>query len=161
MKHYAKKRESIRAAQWMGEMTLDVAELIGEHKAHVDDDRQLELGNGWYARVGDWINSTSGEDFAVIGDEVFRKIYEEVDETGRVLPPTDDEHEAAGREFARELDALLVEGLRLSREEHPSIFRGRDRLLHRVRSLLDNERYTAACRERQRIKERIVKEIMT
>lgn len=95
-KHYAKRRENIRAAQWLGEMTPDVAELIGERKAHIEVDRQLVLGNGWYARVGDWINSASGEDLSVIGDEVFRKIYEEVDETGRALPPNDDEREDQG-----------------------------------------------------------------
>ena len=158
-RRYAKKREPICAAQWTGEITPDVAELLGERKAHIDGDRQLVLGNGWYARVGDWINSTSGEDLSVIGDEVFRKIYEEVDETGRVLPPGDDEHEAAGREFVRELDVILVAGLRLSREDHPAIFRDRDRLVRTLRCLLEDHAWTAERRERQRVREKIVKEL--
>ena len=161
MKHYAKKRESLRAVQWNGgEKTTDLIELLGERGHYNADSQQLELGNGWYARIADWICSTSGEDLTVIGNEVFLKIYEEVDETERVLP-SNDEHETAGREFVQELDALLIEGLRLSREMHPNIFRGRDRLVRRMYSLLDDERYTAARRERQRIKEQIVKEIGT
>lgn len=158
MKHYAKKRESVRAAQWTGEMTPDVAELIGERKAHIDGDRQLVRSNGWYARVGDWINSMFGEDLSVIGDEVFRKIYEEVDETGRARP-SDDEHEAAGREFVRELDVLLVAGLKLSRDEHPDIFRDRDLILRHLRNLLEDHAYTAARRERHRIRNQIAKEL--
>lgn len=163
-KHFAKKREAIRAAQWSGEMTPDVADLIGQRKVHVDSDRQpaqLMLGNGWYARVGDWICSTSGEDLSVISDEVFRNVYEEVDETGRPLPPSDDEHETAGSEFVRELDVLLLAGLKLSREEHPNIFRERDRLVRTLRHLFEDQAYVAARSERQRIKERIVKEIVT
>lgn len=161
MKHYAKKRESLRAVQWNGgAATPELYELLGERGHYNADSQQLELGNGWYARIGDWICSTFGDDLTVIGNEVFSKIYEEVDETGRVLP-SNDEHETAGREFIQELDALLIEGLRLSREEHPSLFRGRDRLVRRMYSLLDDERYTAARRERQRIKEQIVKEIVT
>lgn len=158
-KHYAKKREPIRSAQWTGEMTPDVAELIGERKAHLDSDRQLVLGNGWYARVGDWINSPSGEDLSVIGDEVFRSIYEEVDETGRARPPSDAEHEAAGREFARELDVILIAGLRLSREDHAAIFRDRDRLVRTLRCLLEDHAWAAERRERQRVREKIVKEL--
>ena len=160
-RNYAKKRESICAVQWTGEMAPDVAELIGARKVHVDGDRQLVLGNGWYARVGDWIHSTSGEDLSVIGDEVFRNVYEEADETGRPLPPSDDEHEVASREFVRELDALLLAGLKLSLEEHPNIFRERDRLTRTLRQLFEDQAYTAARCERQRIKAMIVKEIVT
>jgi hypothetical protein len=158
VKHYSKKREMLGATQWTGEMTPDVTELTGQRKVHVEGDRQLILGNGWYARVGDWIMSTP-EGVSVIGDEVFRRIYEEVDETGRVVTPTDDEHEAAGREFVRELDALLVATLRLSREEHPSTFRDRDALVRNLRHLLEDHAYVAVRRELARIRVKITKEL--
>lgn len=158
MKNYAKKRESIVAVQWTGEMTPEVTELIGARIFHVEAMRQLVFANakgpGRFVSVGDWIVSSSGEDLGVFGDQVFQTLYEEADETGRVLP-TDDEHEAAGREFVQELDALLIDGLKLSREEHPKIFRGRDRLWNRVRCLLDDERYKASKREQQRVLEKI------
>lgn len=159
MKHYAKRREPIRAAQWTGELTPGVTELIGQREVHVDGDRQLILGNGWLARVGDWIYSTSGEDLSVVSNEVFCKIYEEVSARGRSVPPTDDEHEAAAREFARELDVLLVAGLKLSREDHPDIFRDRDRLPRTPRGLFEDQAYTAARRERHRIRNQIAKEL--
>jgi len=158
-KHYAKKRESIRTVQWTGEMTSDVAELVGQRKVHVEGDRQLVLGAGWFARVGDWIYSTSGEDLSVISDEVFRNVYEEVDETGRVLPPTNDEHEAAGKEFVQKLDDLLAAGLRLTREEHRAIFRDRDQLVRCLRRLLEDHAWVAARREQARIREKIAKEL--
>lgn len=160
MKHYAKKREAVRAVQWTGAMTADVSELVGERKISIDGDiHQLVLGNGWYARVGDWIYSASGEDLSVLSDEVFRKIYEEVDGSGRALSPTDDEHETAGQEFAQKLDELLVAGLRLSREDHPAIFRGRDQLLRALRGLLQDHGYVAERRELARIREKIKKEL--
>ena len=160
-KLYAKRREPIHAVQWIGgAKTPELIELLGDRGHYNADSQQLELGNGWYARVGDWITSTSGEDLAVIGDETFRKIYEEVDESGRVLLPSDDEHEAAGREFVRELDVILIAGLRLSREDHhPMIFRDRDRLVRTLRRLLEDHAWTAARRERQRVREKIVKEL--
>ena len=163
MKHYAKKRESVRAVQWTGEMVPKVRALLGERPISIDGDRQLVFSNakgpGRFARMGDWIVSFSGEDFSLVGADEFRNAYDEVDETGRVLP-SDAEHEAAAREFVRELDMLLIAGLKLSREESPDIFRARDRLVHRVRHLLDDERYTSANRERQRIKEKIVKDLI-
>lgn len=158
IKHYAKKRTPIRAVQWNGEMTPEALDLVGERAVRVDKG-QLEWGRGWEARVGDWIYSTSGEDLAVISDEVFRKVYEEVDETGRAAPPTDDEHEAAGREFVQELDALLLAGLRLAREEHPQIFHNRDQLVRSLRYLLEDHVFIAERRERQRIREKITKEL--
>ena len=159
MKHYAKRREPIRAVQWIGgEKTPELIEMLGERGHYNADSQQLELGNGWYARVGDWITSTSGEDLAVIGAETFRKIYEEVDGTGRVLP-SDDAHETAGREFVRELDGILISGLRLSREDHPVIFRDRDRLVRTLRCLLEDQAWTSERRERQRVREKIVKEL--
>ena len=83
MKHYAKKRESVQAVQWLGgDVPPEVGALIAPHKRtvrHNVETGQLELGNGWYVRVGDWILSASGEDVTVIGDEVFRRVYEEVD----------------------------------------------------------------------------------
>jgi hypothetical protein len=159
MKHFAKRREPIVAVQWTGELTPDMTALIGDRLFHVDGDRQLVFGNakgcGRFACVGDWIVSSSGEDLTVIGNEVFERVYEEVDDTGRSLPPTDAEYELTSRSFVRELDALLVEGLRLSRKEHPNIFLGRDRLLNRVRCLLDDERYRASYREQRRIMAKI------
>ena len=86
VKHYTKRREPLRAVQWIGgEKTPELIELLGERGHYNADSQQLELGNGWYARVSDWITSTSGEDLAVIGDETFRKIYEEVDAIGQLI----------------------------------------------------------------------------
>lgn len=155
---YAKKREVTCATQWTGEMMPAVMELIGQRKVHVDNN-QLILGNGWFARVGDWIMSTSGEDLTVIGDEVFRRIYEEVDDAGRAVPPTDDAHDAAIANFVRELDVLLLAGLKLSREDHPSIFNERSRLARSLGRLLEDEAYTAAREERHRIRDKIAKEL--
>jgi hypothetical protein len=158
-KCYAKKRESVRAVQWHGgEKTPELIELLGQRGHFNAETGQLELGSGWYARPSDWILSASGEDLSVISDEVFRQIYEEVDETGRVMP-SDDEHEAAGQKFVRELDVLLLAGLKLSREEHPSIFRGRDRLVSMLRHLFEDQAYTAARRERHRIRDKIAKDL--
>jgi hypothetical protein len=159
-KQYAKKREACRAAQWTGNMSEELAELIGQRKVRVvDDNQQLVLGNGWFARVGDWIMSTSGEDITVIGDDVFHKTYDEVDEAGRVLPPTDDEHEAAAQSLIRDIDELLVTGLRLTREDQPNVFRARDLVLRKFRLLLEDHTYTVARRERHRVRDRIVKEL--
>jgi len=161
-KHYAKNREPIGAAQWTGEMTTEVRDLLGGRAVNVVEARQLVLGSGWYASVGDWILSSSGEDLSVISDEVFRRRYEEVDEGGRApssAPPTDDEHEAAFQEFVGKLDALLVAALRLSPSSHPGIWRDRNALLAFSRRLLEDHSYVAARRERQRIKEKIVKDL--
>jgi len=149
MKHYAKKREPICAVQWTGEMTAEMAALLGERTKPFIKDRELVFSNvkgpGRFARPGDWIVSTSGEDLAVIGDDVFRKDYEEIDETEQ--------------EFVRELDALLVAGLKLSREEHATIFRERDRLIRTLSGLLADQSYTAAHRERHRIRNKIVEDL--
>ena len=84
MKHYAKKRESVRAVQWTGEMTLEMRALIGERSIWIDGDRQLMFGNakgpGRFARVGDWVVSLSGEDLSLVGADEFRNAYEEVAE---------------------------------------------------------------------------------
>lgn len=160
---FAKKREAIRAVRWTGEVTPEMKELLGERAGKVEGDRQLvfsnEQGPGRFACAGDWICSTSGEDLFVVGNEVFRDTYEEVDETGRSLPPTDAEHEAAALDLMREIDVLLVEGLKLSREDHSGIFRDRERIMRTLRHLFEDQAYTAARRERQRIKDRIVKEL--
>ena len=162
MKHYAKKREPICAVQWTGEMTAEMAALLGERTKPFIKDRELVFSNvkgpGRFARPGDWIVSTSGEDLAVIGDDVFRKDYEEIDETERPRP-TAEEHEAAGQEFMRELDTLLVAGLKLSREEHATIFRERDRLIRTLSGLLADQSYTAARRERHRIRNKIAEDL--
>ena len=87
MRTFAKKRESICAAQWTGTMSPEITELLGDHLISVDEDELVfanAKGPGRFARKGDWIGSSSGEDLFVIGDAQFRKIYEEVDETGRV-----------------------------------------------------------------------------
>jgi hypothetical protein len=162
-KHYAKKRHPLRAVQWLGEITSDLRELIGDHDSRVDGDRQLVFSNakgpGRFARVGDWIYSTSGEDLSVIGNEEFLKIYEEVDETGRMLPPSDADHEAAAQDFTGKLDALLVDALRLSPGVHPGIWRDRNALLHALQCLLEDHGYVAARRELARIREKIKKEL--
>ena len=161
MKHYAKKRDVMRAIQWTGVMTPDVQELIKGRGGTVrfDEQQQLQLGSGWYARVGDWIYSMSGEDLSVIIDEVFSKTYEEVDDAGRVMPPSAAEHEQAGREFVQQLDALLADSLRLSREGHPEIFQRRDQLTRTLRRLLEDHAYVAAQRELARIRNKINKDL--
>ena len=163
MKSYAKKREAVHAAQWTGEMTPAMTALVGERKISIDSDRQLvfanEKGCGRFARVGDWIVSFSGEDLTVVGDDQFGKTYEEVDETGRPMPSSDAEHEAAGQEFVRALDVLLIAGLKLSRAEHPSIFHERDRLMSTLRYLFEDQAYTAARRERHQIRDKIAKDL--
>lgn len=160
---FAKKREAIGAVRWTGEVTPEMTELLGDRSVTVDGDRSLVFSNdkgpGRFARAGDWICSTSGEDLFVVGDEIFRAVYEAVDETGRSLPPTDAEHEAAALDLMREIDVLLVTGLKLSREDHAGIFRDRERIMRTLRHLFEDQAYTAARRERQRIKDRIVKEL--
>ncbi len=164
-KHYAKKRAPVEAAQWRGEMSPDVTAVLELRTSHVKvgDNQALEFaGHRWpgrIARLGDWICATPDGDLILVGDEEFRATYEEVDMTGSTLPPTDEEHEANARDFVKELDALLVAGLKLSREEHTAIFRERDRLLSRLRHLFDDERYNAARRERHRIRNKIAQEL--
>jgi hypothetical protein len=158
-KQYAKKREALRAAQWTGEMSEELAELIGQRNVHTDGNRQLVIGMGWVARVGDWIMSMSGEDLNVLSNDTFREIYEEVDADGRPMPPTDDEHEAAAQTLIRNIDELLVTGLRLSREEQPNVFRARDLILRKFHHLLEDHGYTIARRERHRVRDRINKEL--
>lgn len=164
-KHYAKKRALIEAAQWRGEMSPNVTAVLNLRTSHVKvgDNQTLEFaGHRWpgrFARVGDWICATPDGDLSLLSDEEFRAAYEEVDETGRTLSPTDEAHEASAREFVKELDALLVSGLKLSREEHATIFRERDRLLSRLRHLFDDERYNAARSERHRIRNKIAEEL--
>ena len=84
MKHYAKKREPVRAAQWTGEMTSEMKELLGERSISIDGDRQLVFANakgpGRFARVGDWVVSFSGEDLTLVGADEFRNAYEEVEQ---------------------------------------------------------------------------------
>jgi hypothetical protein len=160
MRHFAKKRDAFRAVQWFGELTPDVYDLVGDRGVvdlRVEAQQQLALGSGWYARLSDWICVTN-EGLCVISDETFRKIYEEVDETGRAVPPTDAEHEVAGLAFVLKLDALLVTGLRLSSDQHPSIFRDRDMIVRELRRLLEDHAWVAARRERQQIKERLTKD---
>lgn len=159
MKHYAKKRSAVAAVQWTGEITAEVQELIGDRSAQIDTDRRLILGNGWFVPVGAWVVSASGEDLFPIGEDDFRQTYEETDATGRARPPTDAEHDAAAREFGRQLDVVLLAGLKLTREEHPSIFRDREQLLRALRHLLEDQSYTAARHERHRIRDKIAKEL--
>ena len=165
MKHYAKKRSAVLAAQWTGEMSPEVSAVLGPRATHVEvgADRTLKFagqqGYGRVAQVGDWIYSTSGEDLSLVGDEQFRSSYEEVDEDGRLARPTEDEHEAAANEFVRELDALLLAGLKLSKEEHPDIFRERERLMRKLRHLFEDQSYNASRRTRREIRERIVKDL--
>ena len=89
MRTFAKKREPVCAAQWMGEMTPEITELLAAHLISVDEDNLVfanAKGPGRFARKGDWIASASGEDLFVIGDVQFRKIYEEIDSTDGISP---------------------------------------------------------------------------
>lgn len=156
-KHYATRRGSpFQAVRWSGEMTPEVRDLVGDHAPHVDDQGQLFLDNGRFVRVGEWIQ---GPQLVPVDNEQFRRLNEEVDEAGRPVSPTDEEHEAAGTAFVQALDSLLVEGLRLSAGDHSSIFRERDVLVRRLRHLLEDHAYVAERRERARIRERIAQEI--
>lgn len=158
LKYYAKRGDVIRAVQWTGVMTADVEDLI-RGRRDIDAQQRLQLGGGWHARIGDWIYSVSGKDLSVISDEVFRKAYEEVDDVGHQMPPTADEHERAGCEFVEQLDALLADSLRLSREGHPDIFHSRDRLVRSLRLLLEDHAFVAAQRELARIRAKINMEL--
>jgi len=172
VKHYAKKREIFEAAQWTGAMTPVVQSLVEGRsvKATVDDQQQLQLGSGWFARVGDWICwSPSDAHGTVVSDEAFRRAYEEVDEpsaegegaveAGPPRSPTPDEHELAGREFVQKLDDLLTMGLRLSRVDYAGVFRDRDELVRALRRLLEDHAYVARQRETARIRDKIKKDL--
>jgi hypothetical protein len=156
VKHYAMRRDVLRAVQWSGVMTPDVQDLIKGHHVEFDEDQQLQLGGGRCVRVGEWLCSRSGEDLFKVSDDVFRKTYEEVDVGAR---PTADEHEQAGREFVQQLDALLADGLRLSREAHPEVFQRRDQLTRTLRRLFEDHAWVVAQRELARIRNKIDKEL--
>lgn len=164
MKHYAKKRELLTAVQWTGEMTPEVTEFLqGRAVRFAVVDGRLEFANsrgpGRFVDRPDWI-MWSSEGLVPVGDADVRRIYDEVDETGRSIPSTGEEHEAAGREFVLELDALLAAGLKLTREEHAKIFADRDRLVRTMRHLMEDHAWHAERRERARIVSRITKEIL-
>ena len=155
-KHYASRRAPFRAAQWTGEMTEEARDLVQGHVSNIDEQRRLFLDNGRFARAGDWI---CGPLLDVVGDEQFREIYEEVAASGRPLAPDDDNHEADFQELVRDLDTFLVEGLRLSHEGCPDVFRIRGGLMRRLRGLLMDHAYVAERRERARISAWISKEL--
>jgi len=150
-RYFSKKRSVLRAVQWTGEMTPAAQKLL--------DQVDQAAHHGGPLAVGDWICSTTGEDNSVIPHEAFRETYEEVDADGRPAPPTADEHEQAGREFVQQLDALLADGLRLSREKHPDIFQRRNQLTWTLRRLLEDHAYVAAQRELARVRDKIKKEL--
>ena len=159
MKHYAKKRTPVRAVQWLGgEKTPELIELIGQRGQINAVSGQLELGSGWHARPSDWVMSTSGEDLAVINDETFRLVYEEVELSERAAP-TGESHDLAGREFVAKLDELLVTGLRLSRGEHAGVFRDRDQLVRALRHLLEDHAHLTRQHELARIREKIQRDL--
>ena len=159
-KHYAKKRDMLRAVQWINAASwFAVSTLLAPRQVHHNlDTGQLELGNGWYARPTDWILSATGEDITVLSDDVFRRVYEEVDAQTRERP-TDAEHEAAGKEFVAKLDTLLATGLRLSPDQHPGIFLERNALVYELRRLLEDHAYVVARRELQRLKDKIARDL--
>lgn len=165
MRRYIKKSVAFRAARWTGAMTPDVQDLL-DHRAEGivrnEDIRvvaeYLKLGKSWSAGPGDWIVSTP-DGLTATSDDLFRATFEEIDEASRVVLPTDEEHEAAGQAFTKKLDALLVEGLRLSSEVHAGIWRDRNSLLSLLRGLLDDQAYVAARHERHRIRNMIAKEL--
>lgn len=163
MKHYAKKRETVAAIQWMGELTPEVTEFLqGRALQFSVVDGRLQFANirgpGRVADRSDWI-VWSSEGLVPVGDADVRRLYDEVDAQGRSLPPTDAEHEEAGREFVQALDALLVQGVKLSAEAHPAIFQSRDRLVRTLRHLLEDHASVIERREQRRILSRI-KEIL-
>lgn len=159
MKYFAKKREVIAAVQWTGEMTAELKALLGDRFLSIDEKQLLIFGAGKgpsrAAAVGDWVGSASGEDLFPIGDEQLHKIYEEVTEAGRPLPPTDAEHDMEYQAVLQKLDDLLVNALRLSPEAHPGIWRDRNKIVSVLRDLLHEHGYVAERRERLRIRKLI------
>jgi len=77
---YAKKREHVRAVRWTGEVTPEVAAILGSREFVIGENRRMALGNGWYADIGDWIISDDGEKAVVIGNALFESVYEKVSE---------------------------------------------------------------------------------
>lgn len=161
-KLYAKKREPIPAAQWTGTLTPELAELLGDQLIGANADQQLmfssKKGPSRFAIKGQWIANVPGEGLYVIADDDFRKTFEEVDEAARPMP-TEEQHEDAGVNFVRELDVLLLAGLKLSREDHQAIFTQRDRLVRTLRRLLEDHAYIVARNERHRIRDKFTKEL--
>lgn len=164
MPRFAKKRKYVQAIQWTGEMSAEVTALLGDRKTSINDNRVLTLGNGWYATVGDWIMVDEGvEGIAVMSSDGFSQIYERVDEPGELRPtsgPTSDEHIADVREFIDAINAILIDGLRLSSESHPRIFHARHELIRKLHGLLDDREWVGARDARQRTKDRIIKEFL-
>ena len=157
MKQYVQKREPIRAVQWLGEKTPELIELLGEH-GHFSTNSlkgtELRLGSGGYVLPGYWICSSSGEDFMVLSTEQLHDRYEEV----HAGPTTQKAHEEAALEFLKQIDALLVEGLKLSPEQHTKVFRDRNRLVDQLRELLTHQTWLGQ-REAQDLRNRIRKEL--
>jgi len=164
VKHFAKKRETLTAVQWTGEMTPEMKTFleVNAHSFGVVDGRlhfANSRGPGRIVDMGDWVVLTP-EGLIPFGDQDLSALYDEVDEAGRSLPPSEKEHEAAGHAFVQALDALLVGSLGLTREFYPKIFLERDRLIRLLRGLLEDHSWEAARRERARIVSRITKEIL-
>lgn len=160
VKHYTKKGDIICAAQWTGTWTDELKELLGDRQVYVEaKDRfrltWLNLGsNRMVADVGDWIvSSGKGKDIAIVTNAAFRDAFEEV--TVESNAPTADAHEAAGRAFVVAMDKLILESLKLTREDYPQIFHDRDRLARQFRELLRDHAWHAAEEEKQRLHRRI------
>ncbi|HSX22858.1 MAG TPA: hypothetical protein VLE97_08815 [Gaiellaceae bacterium] len=162
MKHFAKKSEVVAAIQWTGEMTPDVQAFLQGRAEHssVSEGRLHFAGGrgpGRAADRGDWI-VWSSEGLVPVGDADIKRLYNEVDGNGR--PALDAAaHEAASHEFVQELDAILVEGLRLSQEQHPKIFMRRDKLVRVLWRLMEDHGWNAEQRERERLKKHLIKEL--
>jgi hypothetical protein len=118
-------------------MTPDVRELIADRSVRLPDSRQLDLGGGLHACVGGWIVSIAGADLKVVTDDEFRRLYDEVDDRGRPLPPRED-HAAVYEAFVRCVDDVIAAGLRLSCGDRPAFFRSRDAYVWGVGALIDD-----------------------
>jgi hypothetical protein len=66
-----------------------------------------------------------------------------------------DKHEQDAQEFVRAVDTILIEGLRLSKEEHPDIFRKRSELLHDLRGLLSDAHWRGRKAEQKRLRQQL------
>ena len=163
MKQYATKRKMIGAVQWTGEMTPEMRDLLGPRSVTWTA-TSLTLGNGSIAYAGDWIyqvflerdDSRVPVDLAVMPDVQFCALYEVTDGSA----PTRETHEENYRVFVDTLDALLVDGLRLSREAHADMFGKRTALLRLLHDLFDDERFLARRSERKLVLDKLSKELL-
>lgn len=163
MKKYVQKREPIRAAQWQGEKTPELVELLRGHghfsRSYPQGLYELRLGTPDQVvppvPLGSWICSSSGEDFTVLSDDQFHDRYEEV---VAVSPPTKASHEEAARGFLTRVDTVLIEGLKLAPDAYTKVFHDRTRLVNELQELFAHQTWLAQ-REVQDLRNRVRKEL--